>query len=106
VSAHLLDRLLKEKKIDGSKCILLCLASVSQGPFVHLNGSYLLQPYFNYIENAAARELFVSLPSRDACGSSSATGVSKSGQPPKQAVPRELGVSVESVRSALRSQYC
>lgn len=36
VSTHLLERLIREGKVEGRKCSLLCLAAISQGPFASL----------------------------------------------------------------------
>lgn len=58
VSTHLVNKLMEEFHLPGSKFLLLCLASISAGPFFHLNNNKLLQPYFSYLENSAAKELF------------------------------------------------
>lgn len=36
----------------------LAMCGIAQGPFVYLYQSVALAPYFNYLESAAARELF------------------------------------------------
>ncbi|GAA5975678.1 hypothetical protein JCM5350_002689 [Sporobolomyces pararoseus] len=58
VSTQLLARMLDQKLIVGTQTHLLAMCGISQGPFVYLYQSVALAPYFNYLESAAARELF------------------------------------------------
>jgi hypothetical protein len=76
VSTHLLERMIKEGLVAGEKIHMLAMCAIAQGPcksswivrwtgtdhgscaVVYLNQSYALTPYFNYLESAAARELF------------------------------------------------
>lgn len=68
VSTHLLDRLVRDKHIrtkrniqeneKPQKVCCLALCGIHLGPLRYLNSSSLLQPYFQYFESDAARELF------------------------------------------------
>ena len=59
VSTHLLAKMLEDGLMrDGAKVHMLAMCGLSQGPFVYLQKSIALQPYFNYIETQSARELF------------------------------------------------
>ncbi|KNZ76175.1 hypothetical protein J132_11294 [Termitomyces sp. J132] len=69
VSTHLLDRLIQDRhiqtlrpfKVEHRKAQRVCclaLCGIHLGPLRYLSSSSLLQPYFQYFETAAARELF------------------------------------------------
>ncbi|SGY16760.1 BQ5605_C012g06979 [Microbotryum silenes-dioicae] len=58
VSTQLLAKLLERNIIVGHKTHMLAMCGISQGPFVYLSQSFVLTPYFNYLESAPARELF------------------------------------------------
>ncbi|SCV67760.1 BQ2448_5371 [Microbotryum intermedium] len=58
VSTQLLAKLLERGIIVGHKTHMLAMCGISQGPFVYLSQSFVLTPYFNYLESAPARELF------------------------------------------------
>ncbi|GAA6005628.1 hypothetical protein JCM11491_003706 [Sporobolomyces phaffii] len=58
VSTQLLARMLDQRLIVGTQTHLLCMCGIAQGPFVYLYQSVALAPYFNFLESAAARELF------------------------------------------------
>ncbi|KAJ3969735.1 hypothetical protein EV361DRAFT_919305 [Lentinula raphanica] len=79
VSTHLLDRLIRDRHIRTTKnaasepildlgtnmiplppqrVCCLCLCGIHLGPLRYLSSSSLLQPYIQYFESAAARELF------------------------------------------------
>ncbi|KIK65422.1 hypothetical protein GYMLUDRAFT_38877 [Collybiopsis luxurians FD-317 M1] len=79
VSTHLLDRLIRDRHIRTSKnaatesisgigvnvvsppaqrVCCLCLCGIHLGPLRYLSTSSLVQPYIQYFESAAARELF------------------------------------------------
>ncbi|GAA5876403.1 hypothetical protein JCM16303_003519 [Sporobolomyces ruberrimus] len=58
VSTQLLARMLDQNLITGTQTHLLAMCGIAQGPFVYLYQSMALVPYFNYLESAAARELF------------------------------------------------
>ncbi|GAA5935304.1 uncharacterized protein JCM15063_000995 [Sporobolomyces koalae] len=58
VSTQLLARMLDQDLIVGTQTHLLAMCGIAQGPFVYLYQSVALAPYFNYLESAAARELF------------------------------------------------
>lgn len=58
VSTQLLARMLDHGLIVGAKTHMLAMCAIAQGPFVYLSQSFLLSPYFSYIESAPARELF------------------------------------------------
>ncbi|GLB45672.1 hypothetical protein LshimejAT787_2600050 [Lyophyllum shimeji] len=83
VSTHLLDRLIRDRHIrtagntitesasesfpttglaapvlQPQRVCCLALCGIHLGPLRYLNSSSLLQPYFQYFESAAARELF------------------------------------------------
>ena len=53
----LLSRLINEGEVNGTKCAMLLMCGVSQGPFVSLYTSWTSTAYL-YLETAAARELF------------------------------------------------
>lgn len=57
VSTMLLSRLINEGEVNGTKCALLGMCSISQGPFVSLYNSWTTGAYL-YFETAAAKELF------------------------------------------------
>lgn len=57
VSAMLIERLINEGEINGTKCMMLNMCSVSQGPFYSLYNSWTVPAYL-YFETAAATELF------------------------------------------------
>jgi hypothetical protein len=57
VSAMLVERLINEGEINGTKCAMLNMCSVSQGPFYSLYNSWTVPAYL-YFETAAATELF------------------------------------------------
>ena len=57
VSTMLLSRLISEGEFNGTKCAMLLMCSLSQGPFVSLYNSWTSAAYL-YLETAAARELF------------------------------------------------
>lgn len=56
VSTMLLSRLINEGEVNGTRCAMLQMCGVSQGPFVSLYNS--LTSAYLYLETAAARELF------------------------------------------------
>ncbi|KAE9410289.1 hypothetical protein BT96DRAFT_912514 [Gymnopus androsaceus JB14] len=72
VSTHLLDRLIRDRHIRTTKnaasepisdlgvnyvcCLALC--GIHLGPLRYLSSSSLLQPYIQYLESSAAKELF------------------------------------------------
>ncbi|KAH7879579.1 uncharacterized protein C8R40DRAFT_1082394 [Lentinula edodes] len=79
VSTHLIDRLIRDRHIRTAKnaasepisdlginmvplspqrVCCLCLCGIHLGPLRYLSSSSLLQPYIQYFESAAARELF------------------------------------------------
>ncbi|KAF9076352.1 hypothetical protein BDP27DRAFT_1313189 [Rhodocollybia butyracea] len=79
VSTHLLDRLIRDRHIRTAKnaaseplsdlgvslvplppqrVCCLCLCGIHLGPLRYLSSSSLLQPYIQYFESTAARELF------------------------------------------------
>ena len=72
VSTHLLDRLVRDGHIrtkrsalgqspserPAQKVCCLALCGIHLGPLRYLNTSSLLQPYLQYFESDAARELF------------------------------------------------
>ncbi|KAI5480231.1 glycoside hydrolase family 2 protein [Pseudohyphozyma bogoriensis] len=58
VSAQLLARMIETGLVLGPRTHMLAMCGIAQGPFVYLNQSYAFQPYFNFIESQAARELF------------------------------------------------
>lgn len=57
VSAMLVERLINEGEINGTKCMMLNMCSISQGPFYSLYNSWTVPAYL-YFETAAATELF------------------------------------------------
>lgn len=57
VSTMLIERLINEGEINGTKCMMLNMCSVSQGPFYSLYNSWTVPAYL-YFETAAATELF------------------------------------------------
>jgi hypothetical protein len=56
VSTMLLSRLISEGEVNGTKCAMLLMCGVSQGPFVSLYNSWTSA--YLYLETASARELF------------------------------------------------